>query len=98
MSTRAELLVPEGWAPRRGSVVGILKTKDEPAVPGRWYLFERSPHGAGEWWAMPRDDDARAWAKRNPNAMTQGSMSVSGRRLVPFGHAPRPPATSGVTR
>lgn len=89
--SRAELLVPEGWAPRRGAHVSILATKDAPAIPGRWYLFERAPGG---WWAQPNDDSARVWAKRNPNAVTMGCLEVAGRRLVPHGHKPRPPATS----
>jgi len=95
MSARGTLLVPEGWTPRRGSVVAILAAKDVPAIPGRWFVFERAPGG---WWAQPRDDTARAWAQRNPHAVTSGCIEVPGRRLVPFGHAPRPPATSGARR
>lgn len=87
MTARAELLVPEGWTPARGARVGVLPAKDTPAVPGRWYLIDRAPGG---WWAQPNDDAARTWATRNPNALTSGCLEVAGRRLVPFGHAPRP--------
>jgi hypothetical protein len=91
--SRAELLVPQGWAPRRGSIVEILPHRDEPVPPsGVWRIIERAPDEPGpHWWAQPHDEAARSWAARHPRRIVQGCLVVKGLRLVPPGHAPRPP-------
>ena len=69
--------------PSRGAVARVMPTEDRPnPEAGSWKLFEKGP-GPGEWWAMPVDDVARAWAKRWPNAITQGCALLPGRALVP---------------
>lgn len=60
--SRAEMLVPEGWRPTRGTRVVILPHRDEPVPPsGTWRLIDRSNGAPGAWWwAQPADDAARA--------------------------------------
>lgn len=93
------MLVPDGWAPRRGSRVIVHPTRDDPDPPaGRWHLFEKSPDGPGWWWAQPVDDESRAWAARHPRKLTSGCLSVAGNRLTPPGHKPRPVERKGGRR
>lgn len=82
---RAEQLLPEGWKPRLGSVVGVEPSKDDPAPPhGRWKVVSAAP-GTGQWWLLPVDDAARKWKDRWPGQVTTGCISRSGRVLVPVG-------------
>ncbi len=90
MSGRAELLVPEGWAPRIGSRVTILPHRDDPVpAPGVWRVIDRAPE-ASSWWLTPVDDKARDWAAAHPARVVSRCLSIAGRRLVPPGHKPRP--------
>lgn len=91
--SRAELLVPEGWAPRRGSVVELLPNRDEPVPPaGAWRIIDRSNTQPGPWWwAQPHDDEARHWAARHSSRIVQGCLDVKGLSCVPPGHVARPP-------
>lgn len=95
--SRSELLVPEGWAPRRGSAVCVLPHRDEPVPPaGVWRIIDRSPTEPGPyWWAQPHDDEARRWAARHGSRIVQGCLDVKGLRLVPPGHVPRPAEHKG---
>lgn len=90
--SRTDLLVPEGWAPRRGAVVVVLPHRDEPVPPsGRWRLIDRSPGEPGpHWWALPIDEAARTWAGKHPSRIVQGCLELKGLRVVPPGHKPRP--------
>lgn len=93
MSGRGDLLVPEGWAPRRGSTVAVLASRDEPVPPsGAWRVVEHAPE-AGTWWLLPHDDAARAWRDKHRTRIVTGCLAMSGRRLVPPGHKPRPAET-----
>jgi len=88
VSGRTALLIPDGWAPKRGSVVEVLATKDDPTPPaGTWRVFEQAP-GTGTWWLTPTSDEARAWGKRWPNRVTSACVAVSGLQLVPKGYRP----------
>lgn len=87
--SRAERLVPAGWAPRPGYTVQLCDAPDSPGPPGRWYVIDRSPDG---WWIRPADEAARCWAAMVPGQMLQGCLTmdgrrgVPGRRMVPAGH------------
>lgn len=89
--SRAELLLPAGWAPRAGRLVELIDAPDSPAPPGRWRILDAAPGG---WWIQPADDAARAWAAGHPQQMLQGCLtSLDGRqgcperRMVPPGYA-----------
>ena len=83
--SRADQLLPEGWKPRLGSTVHVEASKDEPSPPhGTWKAVSKAP-GAGQWWLLPVDEAARAWAKHWPGQMTTGHISRTGRVLVPVG-------------
>lgn len=85
MSGRAELLVPDGWKPKPGARCIVQPSKDIPSPPGGvWRVIDRAP-SPNAWWLQPADDDARTWAAKWPNAMTQGCVEVAGRLLVPPG-------------
>jgi hypothetical protein len=98
--SRAELLVPEGWTPRRGSLVTVLASRDEPYPPrGTWRVFDRSNGEPGpHWWALPVDDEARTWADGHPSRIVSGCLELKGARLVPPGHKPRPAERKGARR
>lgn len=88
--SRAELLVPEGWAPRIGSTVAILPHRDDPVpAPGAWRVVDRAPEPS-HWWITPVDDLARSWADAHPQRVTSRCLAMPSRRLVPPGHRPRP--------
>lgn len=84
--SRAEQLLPEGWKPKRGSVVHVEPSKDDPAPPhGVWKILDRAP-GAGSWWLQPVDDAARDWAGRWPGQVVTGCVQRHGRVLIPKGY------------
>ena len=98
--SRADLLVPEGWKPARGARVTVLASRDEPYPPrGVWRIIDRSSSGPGAWWwAVPVDDEARAWADAHPARIVSRCIDLNGLRLVPPGHKPRPVERKGGRR
>lgn len=82
---RTDLLVPEGWLPRRNARVIVLPHADEPHPPaGVWRVIDRSNGDPGpHWWCQPADDTAREWLARHPKRRVQGCIEVKGLRLAP---------------
>lgn len=75
------------WAPTLGATVRFRYRPDGPAdeappPDGKWKLISRNDRGPQHWWAMPADDDARAWLSVNHGLVISGCIDADGSDLV----------------